>query len=120
MTPRFADPDTRAIPIHIVPKETAKEWLAGSTEFVAQWAKTNAFSGNLGQVLRIPKPDGDLDMVLMGWGTAADHARTRFAAARAATHLHLARQTPPGGSVCQLPVKPQDHHTAPRSRQRRR
>ncbi|CUH40737.1 Peptidase B [Jannaschia seosinensis] len=85
--PRFAAPDARATPIQIVPKAGLKDWLTGQDEPLRDWAVANGFEANAGEVLRVPGPDLSVSRVLLGWGGAKDHVRTRFVAARAALAL---------------------------------
>ncbi|MEM8848505.1 MAG: leucyl aminopeptidase family protein [Pseudomonadota bacterium] len=87
MPPRFAPPDTRAIPLRIVPEAGFDEWLDRQDEPVQDWVLSNGFKGRAGQVLRVPGPDMSVAKVLFGWGGAKDRARTRFLIARAATAL---------------------------------
>lgn len=87
MTAKFADPDTRAIPIRIVPSQGFDDWLARQDEPVRDWVEASGFTGAAGQVLRLPAPDMSVARVLLGWGGAKDRARTRFLAAKAAAEL---------------------------------
>ncbi|WGH77396.1 leucyl aminopeptidase family protein [Jannaschia ovalis] len=90
MTPRFAAPDTRAVPVRLIPQDGFDDWLDRQDDPVRDWVTANAFTGKAGQVLRVPGPDLGLARVLMGWGRRKDRQRTRFLAARAAEAL------PPG------------------------
>ena len=87
MTPQFADPDTRAIPIQILPKAQVEDWFNQAPARDTNWAKVNGFNGRLGQTLRVPNEEGETARVLLGWGVSEDHARTRFAIARAVNAL---------------------------------
>ncbi|MEM7710257.1 MAG: leucyl aminopeptidase family protein [Pseudomonadota bacterium] len=87
MPPRFAPPDTRAIPLRLVPRAGFDDWLAGQDEPVRDWVTANGFDGRAGQILRVPGPDMSVTKVLFGWGGPKDRARTRFAIARAAAGL---------------------------------
>ncbi|WP_298428823.1 M17 family metallopeptidase [uncultured Jannaschia sp.] len=87
MTPRFADPDTRAIPVRPVPQDGFDDWLAGQDDPTRDWARANDFTGRAGQVLRVPGPDLSIARVLVGWGRRRDRARSRFTIARAAAAL---------------------------------
>ncbi|MEM7491394.1 MAG: leucyl aminopeptidase family protein [Pseudomonadota bacterium] len=87
MPPRFAPPDTRAIPLRIVPEAGFDDWLARQDEPTRDWVAANGFAGRAGEVLRLPGPDMAVARVLVGWGGAKDRARTRFQIARAATAL---------------------------------
>ncbi|MAQ81790.1 MAG: leucyl aminopeptidase [Maritimibacter sp.] len=83
MSLRFASDSPDAIPLHVVPKDEVEGWTAAQPERVRQWAQANGFDGALGKVLVIPAEDGGIDAAAVGFGTAADRARGRFALARA-------------------------------------
>lgn len=85
--PRFAAPDTRAIPLRIVPATGFDDWLARQDAPTRDWVQASGFTGAAGQVLRLPAPDLSVARVLFGWGGPADRARRRFLAATAATTL---------------------------------
>ncbi|WP_179381240.1 leucyl aminopeptidase family protein [Jannaschia marina] len=87
MTPKFAAPDTRAIPLRIVPRQGFDGWLAAQDEPVRDWVAASDFTGTAGQVLRLPAPDMAVARVLAGWGGAKERARVRFQTARIATQL---------------------------------
>ncbi len=87
MTPRFADPDSRAIPVRIVPKAGFDDWLGRQDEPLRDWVHACDFTGAAGQVLRVPGPDLSVARVLLGWGNHRDHTRKRFQMARAAATL---------------------------------
>ncbi len=87
MSLRFASDSPDAIPLHIVPRDEAEGWAAAQPDRVRLWAEANGFDGALGKVLVIPAEDGGIDAAAVGFGTAADRARGRFALARAQTAL---------------------------------
>ncbi|SDY29559.1 leucyl aminopeptidase [Jannaschia faecimaris] len=87
MTPKFAPPDTRAIPVRIVTSAGFDTWLGTQDEVVRDWIQANGFDGGAGQILRLPAPDMSVARVLVGWGAAKDRARTRFLIAKAAEQL---------------------------------
>ncbi|CTQ32507.1 leucyl aminopeptidase family protein [Jannaschia rubra] len=87
MTPRFAAPDTRAIPLKILPRAGFDDWLAAQDDPVRDWVTASGFTADAGSVLRLPAPDMSVSRVLLGWGGAKDRARGRFLAAKAATAL---------------------------------
>ena len=87
MTPKFADPDVRAIPVKIVPANAFDDWLARQDEPLRDWVAASQFTAAAGQILRLPAPDMSVDRVLLGWGGARDRARGRFLAAKAAVEL---------------------------------
>lgn len=82
MSPKFADPDERAVPIHIVPRDGLDTWLDTQPSRTRAWAKSCGFRGGLGELLRVPGEDGQMAAVLLGWGAPGDHSRGRFAIAR--------------------------------------
>ncbi len=84
---RFADPDTRAIPLKLVPSDGFDDWLSRQDEPARDWISANGFKGKAGELLRIPSPDLSVARVLFGWGSRSDHKRGRFLLARAATAL---------------------------------
>jgi leucyl aminopeptidase len=87
MPPRFAPPDTRAIPLRVIPEAGLDAWLGRQEDAVRDWVAANGFTGKAGEVLRLPAPDMSVSKVLFGWGGPQDRARGRFALARAATAL---------------------------------
>ncbi|MEM8822553.1 MAG: leucyl aminopeptidase family protein [Pseudomonadota bacterium] len=87
MPPRFAPPDTRAIPLRIVPEAGFEDWLARQEEPIRDWITANGFAGRAGQILRVPGPDMAVAKVLVGWGGAKERSRTRFQIAGAAKAL---------------------------------
>ena len=88
MSLTFAEPDSPAIPLHIIAKDDAA--LDGFPERVRAWAKAQAFTGGLGQILAMPDDSGQTEMVLVGYGTAQNRARDRFHLAAAAKKLPAA------------------------------
>lgn len=93
MTPKFAAPDLRAIPIRIVPTSGFADWLDGQDEPVRDWIEASGFTGAAGQVLRLPAPDMSVARVLLGWGGLKDRAQGRFLSARAAAQLKTGTYT---------------------------
>ncbi|UWQ18096.1 M17 family metallopeptidase [Jannaschia sp. M317] len=87
MTPSFAAPDARAIPIRLVARAELDAWLDRQDEPVRDWVAANDFTGRAGQILRLPAPDMSVAKVLFGWGEARDHQRGRFLFAKAAAAL---------------------------------
>lgn len=87
MIPQFADPDTRAVPVHILARDGLEDWLDQQPAPLANWARSCGFRGGLGEILRVPDEAGQLGSVLLGWGDGSDHTRTRFAAGTAAKLL---------------------------------
>ena len=91
-TPRFADPDTAAIPLRLVASDGFEDWLGAQDPPTHDWVRACGFAGKAGEVLRVPGPDLGVASVLVGWGQARDHRRGRFLLARAA------RALAPGGT----------------------
>ncbi|SEK31514.1 leucyl aminopeptidase family protein [Jannaschia helgolandensis] len=87
MTPTFAAPDTRAIPVRTVTTQGFDDWLASQDVPVRDWVRANGFIGTAGQILRLPAPDMSIARVLLGWGGPKDRVRTRFLFAKAAVAL---------------------------------
>ena len=87
MTPRFADSDDPAVPIHLVASDALDDRLAALEGGAADWARACGFEGRVGEVLRVPGDGMAVGAVLVGWGTADDHRRGRFRLAAAAKAL---------------------------------
>ena len=85
--PRFADPDTRAIPLRILTSAGLDGWLGRQEEAVRDWVAANGFRAEAGEMLRLPAPDMSIDRVLFGIGGPKDRARKRFLVAEAAAKL---------------------------------
>ncbi len=79
MSLTFSKDTQVAVPLHLVGAEACTDCLASLPAEAQAWAKTHGFKGNAGQVLSLPRADGDLHAVLVGWGKPADRARGRFA-----------------------------------------
>lgn len=71
----FAAPSQDAISVHVIDAEEADTQIPAAAR---NWAKTQEFTGALGQVLTVPGADGVLSMVLAGYGTDRSRARDRF------------------------------------------
>ncbi len=67
-----------AIPIRLVERPGLVAALEAIGEPYASWARTNGFTGRLGQSLPLPGEQGDLACVLVGWGDEAARARELF------------------------------------------
>ncbi|WP_425093030.1 leucyl aminopeptidase family protein [Tropicimonas sp. S265A] len=83
----FADADTPAIPVHVVPEAGLEAWQADAPAAWVTLSEAQGFSGKLGQTLILPGQDGAIDAVLAGYGTEAARARKRFALASVAAKL---------------------------------
>ena len=84
---RFADPETHATPLVLVPSDGLDAWLTRQDEPLRDWVAATGFRARAGELCRVPGPDMGVARVLFGWGTKADHRRERFLLARAATAL---------------------------------
>ena len=87
MTSPFADPDTDAIPLHVVAQEDLESWSAQQDDLTRAWINTNGFTGRLGQALLVPDAAGHPALALAGWGTDSTRQRGRFHLAGAASKL---------------------------------
>ena len=81
MSPRFADPDARAVPLHLVGEEEAEGWLRTLDPVAGRWLAASGFAGRVGQAMAAPDAEGGVALAAVGLGAAAARARTRFAAA---------------------------------------
>ena len=86
-TPTFALPTEAAIAIHVITADKCEEFLADQPDAVRTWAQVQGFTGGWGQCLTVASPKGNIDRVLVGFGTAAQRKRQRFALAAAAEKL---------------------------------
>ncbi|MEO1316707.1 MAG: leucyl aminopeptidase family protein, partial [Pseudomonadota bacterium] len=83
-------PEGPPVDIHLIPSEAAEERIASLLAPGAAWAKAQGFRGKLGQTVILPTPEGAIGSVLVGWGSAAERRRVRFALGR------FAAEAPPG------------------------
>ena len=100
-TPSFALPTEAAIAIHVTTADQCKEFLADQPDAVRTWAQVQGFSGGWGQCLTVSTPEGNIDRVLVGFGTAAQRKRQRFVLAAVAENLpagtyNLSERVPAG------------------------
>jgi leucyl aminopeptidase len=79
--------DLPGIPIVVVQPEALQAWLEAAPDIARNWVRALGFRAGLGETLCVPGPDGSLDRVLVGWGTAAARRRERFNLARAIERL---------------------------------
>ncbi len=98
----FADPDAPSVPLFLVPKPEAEDWVARQAEAARAWLTLHGFKGGLGQTVVVPSADGGPAFAVMGYGAETDRARDRFHLARAQKALpegvyHLASNLPSGG-----------------------
>ncbi|MEM6972601.1 MAG: leucyl aminopeptidase family protein [Pseudomonadota bacterium] len=67
------------IGLHLVASDALEEFLDTLPGPEAQWLRANGFNAALGQHVAMPGSGGAIDRVILGWGTARAHRRTRFA-----------------------------------------
>lgn len=84
--PRLHLEHAEAVPIHVVPADSALDALGLSAPALA-WAEAQGFNGGLGQLVTLPDADGRIAAVLLGYGTAEARTRARFPLAKAASAL---------------------------------
>ncbi|GLQ35427.1 leucyl aminopeptidase [Amylibacter marinus] len=87
MSPQFAPPSAAALPLYLIEISELDTKLQELGEGVASWAKANAFSGSLGQVLMVPDAQGRVILALAGWGSPQARARGRLHMATVAQRL---------------------------------
>ena len=78
MRATFSTSAESAIPIHVIASDDLDDWMAGQAAHIRGWLTANQFKAGLGTYLTVPDTDGALQMVVAGWGTAGDRARSRF------------------------------------------
>ncbi|SNS18746.1 leucyl aminopeptidase family protein [Antarctobacter heliothermus] len=83
MPDRFAAPDAPAFPLHLIEPGSLDTWLEGQVARVRAWVTASGFAGALNTALMVPGTDGTPEAALVGYGTAAQRARQRFALAGA-------------------------------------
>ncbi len=83
----FAAADAPALPLHVLEPGDVDLWVAQQSDAVRAWVNASNFKGALGAALMIPGPDGAPERALVGYGTAAQRARVRFALAGAVPQL---------------------------------
>ena len=85
--PAFADPDSAARPLHVVPQDGLQAWLDAQPPQWAAWLRDGAFGAGLGEVALLPGMDGAVVGAVVGLGDARARARQRFGLARAVSAL---------------------------------
>ena len=83
----FADPASKALPLHVLRPEEVTDFSAKQSGFASAWIAANGFSGGEGEALLVPGEDGTPAFGLLGYGTDAQRARTRFILSKAAVGL---------------------------------
>ena len=79
----FAAADTPSVDLYIV----GPDELTQLPKPALAWARTNGFTGAVGQRLTVPDATGALDCAVIGYGTAVTRARGRFFVGAAARKL---------------------------------
>ncbi|SIO51641.1 leucyl aminopeptidase [Rhodovulum sp. ES.010] len=87
MPPRFAAPDTAALPFHVVDESALDDWRTARPPHEAAWLKANGFGAGLGELAVLPDPAGGLAGAVAGYGAAPARARGRFHLAGVAGRL---------------------------------
>ena len=85
--PAFAPADAQALPLHVVPTDSAADWVAAQAPAHREWLNAQGFAGKLGSLAVLPGADGRPAAAAFGWGDAAARARGRFHLAKAAEGL---------------------------------
>ena len=85
--PVFSDPSVPSIPLHVVGEDAFEAWLADQNAKAANWLKSCGFTPSLGAFSVIPSTRGDIDKVVVGFGTPEARQRQRFGVAKAYSGL---------------------------------
>jgi leucyl aminopeptidase len=78
MAPRFAPPSPEALPLHVVSPDTLNGWLKAQPGPAAGWVRHAGFAAAPGATLLLPDAEGRPAGALVGRGSEAQRARTRF------------------------------------------
>ncbi|MFQ1699355.1 leucyl aminopeptidase family protein [Loktanella agnita] len=78
MTLAFAVDAGAAIPLYVISEDDLDQALADLPDQARPWAKSQGFTGALGQALTVPDANGGIACALAGYGTAKKRARGRF------------------------------------------
>lgn len=87
MTVVFADPASPSRPLHVVASDDLAAWRAGQPQSLRAWLEASDFKAGLGDLCLLPASDGSVAGAVIGFGSAATRARSRFGLAAAATAL---------------------------------
>ncbi len=87
MTPGFADPAAPARPLHALTPQTLQAWMASRPAPEQAWLSAAGFEAALGEIRLLPGADGGVAGAVLGLGTAADRARSRFGAVKSVAGL---------------------------------
>ena len=55
MTPKFADPNEKSIPIDVIAQDGLDHFMKHAPQKMAEWVRANGFIGKLGQLVLIPE-----------------------------------------------------------------
>ncbi len=87
-TPSFAAPDADARALHLVPSDGLDAFAASLPVFHQRWLNDTGFKAALGDLRLLPDPiTGQASAAVVGFGTAAARARSRFGVAKALPNL---------------------------------
>ena len=87
MTLKFAPDETPSLPLLVLESAGFDEWLSSAPERVAAWLQAIGFKARLGEVAVIPDENGRPKAAYVGYGTASERQRGRFALAHAPAKL---------------------------------
>ena len=87
MTIALAPATAEALPLHVLEAEDVALWAGQQSDRVRTWVETSGFKGGIGSALIIPNEHGQAEAALVGYGSAAKRARSRFALAAAMSKL---------------------------------
>ncbi len=87
----FAQTSDAACPIFLVEQAECSAWLDTQPQSTQDWAASTGFSAKKAQTCLVPDGDGGISCVLIGLGSEAAQARTRFALAEAVSALPAGR-----------------------------
>ncbi|HSF93567.1 MAG TPA: leucyl aminopeptidase family protein [Thermohalobaculum sp.] len=94
------------VAVRLIEAGALEDYLGSLPGAQAAWVRGNGFDARLGTALALPGPDGAVERVLVGWGTAAKRRRDR---------LHLgafARSAPPGSYWLETDLPPDEAEQA--------
>ena len=84
---KFAPSSDQAVPLYVLDQSAVDAFVAQQNDRVANWVKSNGFTGARGQALLVPGPDARPIMAVAGYGTAAQRKRRRFVLSAAVSNL---------------------------------
>ena len=77
MSPIFAAPTTTSLPLHLIARAEAEDWLTATGIEAQNAAKTQNWSGKLGQILCLTEQGLPVRLAI-GYGDADERNRKRF------------------------------------------